>query len=459
MNLAKLKLILGVLLAAFIPASCSISKKKEIKEEGTPAFYNWAQTPPMGWNSWDCYGPTVTEAEVKANADYMSEHLKQHGWEYIVVDIRWYVENTKAHGYNQTDPVYCLDEYGRLIPAVNKFPSAAGGKGFKPLADYIHSKGLKFGIHLMRGIPVAAVEKNTPVKGTAYKAQDIYSKEMQCKWLRDMYTVVGDKPGAQEYYNSLFELYASWGVDYVKIDNLSRPYHKREIELIRKAIDDCGRPMVFSTSPGATPLDEAEHVAAHANLWRICDDFWDDWKYLKPMFGLCRSWAPHSGPGHWPDADMLPLGRISLRGERGDDRMTSFTKEEQYTLMNLWAIFRSPLMFGGDMPGNDEFTLSLMTNDDLLAVDQHSLNNHELKNNSGLIVWMADVPDSADKYVALFNTNDAADTTVSVSLKELGLTGDYMAKDLWSKETTPIEDRLSRSLAPHASAIFRLSKP
>ena len=106
------------------------------------AFHGWAATPPMGWNSWDCYGPTVVEAEVKANTDYMAKYLKSSGWQYIIVDIRWYVANDKAHGYNEKDPKYSIDEWGRFLPPVERFPSAAGGKGFKPLADYIHSKGL-----------------------------------------------------------------------------------------------------------------------------------------------------------------------------------------------------------------------------------------------------------------------------------------------------------------------------
>ncbi|RYE07832.1 MAG: alpha-galactosidase, partial [Sphingobacteriaceae bacterium] len=196
-------------------------------------FHNWAATPPMGWNSWDCYGPTVVESEVKANADYMAKNLKKAGWEYIVVDIRWYVGNDKAHGYNETNPDYVLDKYGRFQPAVNRFPSAANGKGFKPLADYIHKKGLKFGIHIMRGIPVEAVKRNTPILGSTATANQIYTTELQCKWLKDMYGVVAGKPGAQEYYNSLFKLYASWGLDFIKVDDLSRPYHTKEVEMIR----------------------------------------------------------------------------------------------------------------------------------------------------------------------------------------------------------------------------------
>ena len=168
-----------------------------VQSQTKTEFHSWAATPPMGWNSWDCFGPTVTEAEVKANADYMAKYLKPYGWDYIIVDIRWYVGNDKAHGYNEKDPDYVLDQYGRFLPAVNRFPSAAGGKGFKPLADYLHKKGLKFGIHIMRGVPVIAVKQNSAIKGTKLTARDIYSDKDQCSWLRDMYTIVPGKPGAQ----------------------------------------------------------------------------------------------------------------------------------------------------------------------------------------------------------------------------------------------------------------------
>jgi alpha-galactosidase len=369
-------------------------------------FTDFALTPPMGWNSWDCFGPTVTEDEVKANADYMASNLKKYGWEYIVVDIRWYVENDKAHGYNEKDAVILMDEYGRLLPAVNRFPSSSSGKGFKLLADYIHSKGLKFGIHIMRGIPKLAVQRNTPILGSTAKAKDIYSDKMLCAWLGDMYSVDATKRGAQEYYNSLFELYASWGVDFVKVDDLSRPYHKDEIEMIRHAIDHCGRPIVLSTSPGETPIENAEHVSSHANLWRIIDDFWDNWSELNKHFSLFEKWIPYMSPGHWPDGDMLPLGRIGIRAERGDNRMSMFTRDEQYTLMSLFLICRSPLMFGGNLPDNDKFTLDLITNEEALAVSQKSKNNKLLFNDGERIAWIADDVHSGDKYVALFFTND-----------------------------------------------------
>lgn len=368
-------------------------------------FQKWALTPPMGWNSWDCYGPTVVESEVKANADYMAEHLLPYGWEYVIVDIRWFVENDKAGGYNQTDPIYVYDEYGRYTPALNRFPSAANGVGFKALADYVHEKGLKFGIHIMRGLPKVAVEKKLPVKGTNGITCDmIANNDSACTWLRDNYKVDYSKPGAQEYYNSIFDLYAQWGVDYVKVDDISRPYHTAEIEMIRNAIDQCGRPIVLSLSPGETPVEKMEHVKTHANMWRTVDDFWDNWSQLNYQFSVCAKWAPYIAPGTWPDADMLPLGKISIRGERGEERWTNFTEDEQYTMMNLWTIFKSPLMFGGDLPQNDEATNKLLTNRDVLYMHHYSANNRQLSRNDNEIIWAADDPANGDKFVALFNT-------------------------------------------------------
>jgi len=382
----------------------SQSKNAATSVIAEPAFHKWAPTPPMGWNSWDCYGPTVVETEVKANADYMAEHLKKFGWEFVVVDIRWYVENDKAGGYNEDNPIYNLDEYGRLTPALNRFPSAANGKGFKPLGDYIHNKGLKFGIHMMRGIPVIAVKKNTPILGSSARAQDIYSTENQCPWLKDMYTIVAGKSGAQEYYNSLFQLYASWGLDFIKIDDLSG--RTAEIGMVRKAIDNCGRHIVISISPGGDSPETAEFLKNNVNMWRTSNDFWDNWTALKNQFTILNSWAGLGGKGYYPDGDMLPLGKIGLRAERGTPRMTGFTKDEQYTLMSLFAIFGSPLMFGGDLPGNDEFTLGLITNKDILEVNQYSINGKQLFRENDLIAWTAGDPETGDKYLALFNASD-----------------------------------------------------
>ena len=421
-------------------------------------FKSWAQTPPMGWNSWDSYGSSVTEAEVKANTDYMAAKLKPFGWEYIVVDIRWFVENDKAGGYNQTDPKYVIDKFGRYLPALNRFPSAANGEGFKNLAKYIHAKGLKFGIHIMRGVPTLAVKEKMPIKGTKYTADQIYSTALQCEWLRDNYTVDASKPGAQEYYDSIMELYASWGVDFIKIDDLSRPYHQGEIELIRKAIDKTGRPIVLSTSPGETPIAKADHVQEHANMWRMVDDVWDTWPHITHLINVAQPWAPYIKPGTWPDCDMIPLGRISIRGERGGDRQSRLTKDEQKVLMTFFTIFRSPLMFGGDMPSLDPFTTSLLTNKAVLKMHRESTDVKFLFNDKEKVAVTSRNAKTGQRYLALFNLSDKAEAKeVSVKLSELGINKLSGVTDLWSGKAVQNDGKqIMVNLQPHSSVLYEV---
>lgn len=426
-----------------------------LADPATPKHLPWADTPPMGWNSWDCFGTTVTEQQTKQQADFMAANLKAHGWEYIVVDIQWYEPQSRGHSY-RPDATLSMDAFGRLTPATTKFPSAANNAGFKPLADYIHSKGLKFGIHMMRGIPRQAVHQNTPVKGTNARARDIAITTHTCPWNPDMFGVDATKPEGQAYYDSIFELAASWGVDFVKIDDLSRPYdpvQKAEVEAIRKAIDKTGRPIVFSTSPGETPLTEGPHVASHANMWRISDDFWDNWPALLSQFKRLHDWTPHRRPGAWPDADMLPLGTIGL------GRKTQFTHDEQTTMMSLWLIARSPLMHGGDMTQTDDFTLSLLTNDETLAVSRRSSNNRQIfRTADGLVAWAADIPGSASKYLAVFNLRDQDAAEIQVPLADTGLSGKVLVRDLWSKKDLgPATTTLTADIPPHGSRLFRLT--
>lgn len=367
-----------------------------------PQFHAWAATPPMGWNSWDAFGTGVTEAQTRENGEYMAKNLKRHGYRLLTVDIDWFVPGAK--GFNYVPGVeIAMDGYGRPLPAPDRFPSAEPGKGFKPLADWTHRQGLQFGVHLLRGIPRKAVEKNLPILGTPYHAGDVANKNDLCPWNPDMYGVDMSKPGAQAWYDSLFALLASWGIDFVKVDDLSRPYHQAEIEAIRKAIDKTGRKIVFSTSPGATPLESGPHVQDHANMWRISDDFWDNWGALKEQFERLDHWTPFRGPGHWPDADMVPLGAVRV-GQR--DEGSHFTPTEGQTLMTLWSIARSPLILGGHLPKTDPTTLALLTNDEVLKVNQASTNNRQLFRRGNLIAWTADVPGSKDKYLAVFNADD-----------------------------------------------------
>ncbi|MCR2806871.1 glycoside hydrolase family 27 protein [Paenibacillus soyae] len=424
--------------------------------------HQWALTPPMGWNSWDCYGAAVREEEIRGNAEYMAEHLLKFGWDYVVVDIQWSEPGAVSSHYRPFVPLE-MDEYSRLIPDANRFPSSAGGQGFRPLSEYVHSLGLKFGIHIMRGIPRQAVHAGTAIKGTTATARDIAHTNSICPWNTDMYGIDPRKEGAQAYYDSLFELYAEWGVDFVKVDDIaaSRLYgiHAEEIRMIRRAIDKCGRDMVLSLSPGPAPLDHAELLKDNANMWRMTDDFWDIWRLLYEMFERAEKWAPHVGPGQWPDCDMLPLGHLGIRSVDGGgaDRWTRFTKDEQVTMMTLWSIFRSPLMFGGEMRDNDEWTLSLLTNEEILKAHRDGRNARMVYREEDRTAWTSE-DENGQIYVALFNLREE-ETEVSVTLSQLDLTGAYAIRDLWAKrDIGSASDQVSAVLPPHASAFYALTK-
>lgn len=411
--------------------------------------------PPMGWNSWDCYGAAVNETQVRDNAVYMANNLKSFGWEYIVVDIQWFEPNAVSHEYNKNAEL-SMDEFGRLMPAVNRFPSAAGGSGFKPLADFVHSLGLKFGIHILRGIPRQAVRLNTRIKGTNSHAAEIADLGNICPWNGDMCGVDMSREGAQEYYNSIFELYAEWGVDFVKVDDIARPYHRSEVEGVARAIEKSGRDMVLSLSPGAAPIQEAEHLSKWANMWRMTDDFWDSWEPLKNMFDYCREWFPYAGEGHFPDCDMLPLGRIRLCNTKNGEN-TRFTVDEQKLLMSLWAIFRSPLMFGGDMTYNDEFTLSLMQNRDIIEINQNSRGGREVYRKGNEIVWAANSPEGYF-YLAHFNVGDE-ETAFEFDPEFIGIKEEVDTFEIWSGVRQKGVLKISSVIPPHGVKLYKVRRP
>ena len=264
----------------------------------------------MGWNSYDYYDTTVTEAQVRANAAVMADQLKDYGWEYIVVDIEWYAYKAGSmrdkFQYIPFAPV-AIDEYSRLLPDPERFPSSAGGKGFAPLAEYIHSLGLKFGIHIMRGIPRTAAHEHMKIKGCALTADMVANPSSVCRWNPDMYGV-RDCAEGQAYYDSLIELYASWGVDFIKCDDICNtdnlnPYGfggyegQHEIEMLAHAIEKQGRPIVLSLSPGPALIEKSWHYKKYANMWRITNDFWDEWRLLKDMFSRCELWQDHVEAG------------------------------------------------------------------------------------------------------------------------------------------------------------------
>lgn len=448
MNIRILILCMLVYLAA-----CSSDNKSAAN------FDSLAVTPPMGWNSYDCLGLNAHENEVKAVADYMGKNLRKYGYQYIVIDAGWFFRNTTK------SKSVTLDEFGRFIPDTGAFPSAKDGNGFKALADYVHSKGLKFGLHLMRGVPREAVWKGCKIKGTNLQVAEIANLNDSCDWSKLMWGVNMEKTGAMEYYDSVFELFAEWGLDFVKIDDISYPFHEAEIKAVNQAIQKTHCPMVISLSPGPTPVSEKDKLAQNAHLWRISDDFWDKWELLKQQFDLCHQWNIQQTAGHWPDADMVPIGilrrnhgKISSEAETAGEP-DHFTVPERYTVMTLWAIFRSPLILGSYLPENDSLTMKLFTNEEVIAVDQQSANNREIRNKDGVVVWIADQPETHSKYVALFNITDEKKKDISVTWSELGLSGGQHVRNLWAKKDLgQYSDEFSATVEPHGCRLLKVGE-
>ncbi len=422
------------------------------------------QTPPMGWNSYDYYDTTVTEAQIKANADYMATHLKGTDWSYIVVDIEWYASDAGTrrdeHQYIPFSDLV-MDEYSRLLPCPERFPSAKNGEGFKPLADYIHSLGLKFGIHIMRGVPRQAAHKHTPILGSDLTANEIANPYSIAKWNPDMYGVKNTAAG-QLYYDSLIELYSQWGVDFIKCDDIANtnmyvenPYSARaEIEMLYKAIEKVDREIVLSLSPGPALIEQAWHYNKYANMWRITDDFWDSWPLLLNMFDRCELWERHVLEGSYPDCDMLPLGMVGKGFD--NERPTNFTKDEQVTMMSLWSIFRSPMMIGAELTLLDDWTLSLLTNKDVLDLLKEDWSAKQYSKDKTSAIWYSDNKTTGQRCIGLFNLSEES---MTITIPETLLEGAFASKkgtELWTGDIYEKENgHIECTIPAHGAKLIR----
>ena len=417
-----------------------------------------ATTPPMGWNSWDSYGMTITEAQFKQNVEWLHTHLQPSGWQYVVIDEGWYLASPQ-----KADQGYTLDRNGRYIPAVDRFPSADKNRGFKPLADYVHSLGLKFGIHIIQGIPKQAVARNLPIAQSNYRAADAADTSDTCRWNHDNYGV-RDNAAGQAYYDSIANLYAGWGVDFVKVDCISQPYKAGSIHMVSRALKKTGRPIVLSLSPGPTPLAEASDVVQQAQMWRVSDDFWDVWnrdetssdfpQSVVHQFPLLAQWERYAGPGHWPDADMLPIGWIGPQPGWQQARASRLTADETRTVLTLWSMARSPLILGANLTRMDRATEALLTNREILGVDQNSTDNHARLHTPTTWVWTARAKKS--EYVALFNVSDAP-IDLHYTWRDLGIApGRHGLRDLWLHKELGSTSGIKLTLAPHASVLYRV---
>ncbi|WP_437895652.1 putative Ig domain-containing protein [Sorangium sp. So ce124] len=420
-----------------------------------------ALTPPMGWNSYDSFGASVTEQDMIEQAQAVRTYLQPYGWNTVVIDYRWY------------EPGQPIDANGRYVPATGKYPSATGSNGFKTLADGIHAMGLGFGIHIMRGVPRKSYNANLPIAGSSYTTRDAGNPDDPCPWDEHMWGVRGDTPAGQAWYDALFQQYASWGVDFVKIDdmlnNSTRRYHQAEADAIHRAVEKTGRSIMLSFSPGPNDpswlIASSGHLNSNANMWRVVNDFWD-YNALTDLPGVLRAASTWQGvsdltPGHWPDLDMLPLGYLGPRNEWHASGQTRFTQNEQVTIMSLWTMLPSPLMFGGNPArlGSDAWTLALLTNEEVLAVNQDALGARGRRTTvDGGEIWVRDL--SGDrKAVAFFNHGDR-DMTMSASFSQLGVTGTPVIRDLWRRaDVSGMSDALSADVPAGAALMYTLSPP
>lgn len=452
----------GVLLPALLAAR----PRRQPASPAPPAAV-LAPAPPMGWNSWDSYAMSLDQSQFEATARYMARHLRRYGWRYMVIDEGWFLKNPLSNGKPAWR--YTLGRHGILLPAPNRFPLSRGGAGFKPLAAFTHRLGLRFGIHILRGIPRLAVERNLPIAGSKFHARDAANTADTCAWNQDNYGV-RDNAAGQAWYDALFRRYARWGVDYVKVDCISSPYIGDEIRMIHRAIVRSGRPIVLSLSPGPAPLAKGPEVVRLAQLWRISGDFWDHWgplpqagwsQGLQGQFQNLAAWEKYAGPGHWPDADMLPIGYIGPQPGLGPARHSRFTRDEQQTILTLWSIARSPLMMGGNLLKMNAFTRRLLTNPEVLAVDQHSTANRAILTTRRRALWRARAPGQGSKtwYVAVFNLENRRQT-FRLSWKDWGLPRlsgrQFSLRDLWRRKNLGDKKQLLFRLRPHASALLSI---
>jgi hypothetical protein len=458
-------------------ASDSQVSQTEIKKEDIKL----AQTPPMGWNSFDSYGVYLHEKAAMANLEAFAKKLKPHGYEYYVIDAGWFGEFKLQEGtiYPAEKHARTLNfnEFGLLQPSKTYFPN-----GLKPIIDRCHELGLKFGIHLMRGIPRAAVKANTPVKGTKYFAQDVADTTSICSWNDQNYGIDMSKPGAQEFYNSLMNQMAEWGVDFLKYDDLV-PFPK-EVEAIANAIKQSGRPMVYSLSPGGDVDENAINSFKRANMLRVTHDIWDEQKGIDQCFDAWRKWQGKEEPGFWIDMDMIPFGQLQLMspkpegltgneskdeiskriksGEltniellagKGWTRWSAFTKDQMYTFITLRALSASPLMMGGDLPTLDDFSLSLITNKDVLECNQNGVMGKLVYDKDGIEIWNTPKKNSNEGWIAVFNRTEEI-KSISFENKDLGLnsSNSYQLYDVWKNNQVSTLDFV---IKPHGVTFLK----
>jgi len=455
-----------MVLAILMAFTNSQSKAQSVSGQSnkqTAKNVNLAQTPPLGYNSFDSYGINIYEEVAMKEIDAFIEKFAPYGYEYFVIDNGWFAspKSTQFEGLlvpleDKTDPGnVSVNEYGIPKPSAQYFPD-----GLKPMIDRLHAKGLKFGVHLMRGIPRVAVENSLPVKGTNYTAKDIYTTFEDCTWCKFMHGVDMSKPGAQEYYNSVFNQFAEWGIDFVKVDHVT--HFPAEIEAYVKAIAQCGRPMILSLSAGGTSNVKYVETYKKANMVRTTPDIWDEQIAIERTFASMRKWQGLEQPGFWPDLDMIPFGELCILRRTEVQKNTSnksaeefmgkmhhwckFSEAQKETFITQRAISASPIMIGGSMITMDDHSYKLLTSAEMLACVKNGVHGKLMHEEKDIELWSAPIANTdrqgfqefayKEGWAAFFNRSDK-EQTIELKGKFLNFmrSGNYNLRDIWGSQS------------------------
>jgi alpha-galactosidase len=382
-----------------------------------------ALTPPMGWNSWNCFASSVSDVKIRDAADAMVKSgLINHGWCYINIDDTW--QGTR------TAPDHALE-------ANNKFPDMKG------LCRTIHGMGLKAGIY---STPWS--KSYAGYTGGTSNNSDGGQGPLPSGGSIGTYSFA--VPDAKEW--------AQWGFDYLKYD--WRPIKAPETQEMFAALRTSGRDIVFSLSNSA-PFDGVSTYAPISNSWRTTDDIRDNWESMSGIGFSQDKWAPYARPGHWNDPDMLVVGWVGW----GTPHPSHLSPDEQYTHISLWCLLSAPLLIGCDLTKLDPFTLGLLTNDEVIDIDQDPLGQeaHLVKStaaeNASIQIWARQLQDGSTA-VGLFNLSRYASATGVVNWSDLYLTGSQTVRDLWRQKDLGTFDQKfeSRPIPPHGVLLIRLRK-
>ncbi len=408
--------------------------------------------PFLGWSSWSLTGAHVsgygkswmTASDIEAQSDAMHQKLQASGYSYINLDADW---------YQQSGSDFAVDADGRWTPDTQRFPNLGA------LGTYIHKNGQKFGLYLVPGIPKLAVQQNTPVLGTTCHANDIAVQPLTAgNHFGNTYKIDYTKPCAQPYINSIAAQLHGWGVDFLKLDGVApgsavAGYDTRnDVKAYSSALSPYHVVLELSSS---VDISDISFWQTYANGWRTTGDIecysrcpggLTAWSSVSSRFSSAPKWATFAGPGGWNDFDSLDVGNGSMDG---------VTDTERQTYMTLWAISAVPLYPGDDLTKLDSYGLQLLTNKEVLAIDQAGKVATPLSQSSNQQVWR--VQNSDGSYtVALFNLGSST-ATVTVNWSSLGLSGSHSVRDLWGhKNLGSFSGNYSSSLASHGSLLLRV---